>query len=246
LHDLGDCLSILLAWGLAKLARKPRTQNYSYGWQRFSLMGALFNALILIGGSTFILIETIPRVLSPEPVASSLMIIMAVFGVTVNGFAVFKMQSGKSMNEKVISLHLWEDVLGWAVVLVGAIVIYFTGWYILDSLLAIGVSLFILYNAFKALKESAEIFLQCIPEDVSLGDLSETLKQIAEIDSIHDLHVWSLDGEHHVASLHAVILNKAEAENAKKMIRSELEKADIHHVTIEIELKGESCGLKQC
>ncbi len=246
LHDLGDSLAILLAWILAKLALHPRTKNYSYGWKRFSLVGALLNALILIGGSIFILTETIPRVLTPEPVASWLMIAMAIFGLAVNGFAVYKMQAGKSMNEKVISLHLWEDVLGWAVVLIGAIVIYFTGWFVLDSLLAIGVSIYIIINAFKTLKESSEIFLQAIPSDISLSAISITLQQIKNIESVHDFHVWSLDGENHIGSLHVVINPNTKPETIKALIRSCLEKEGIKHVTIELENTEEACRFKNC
>ena len=246
LHDLGDCLSILIAWILAKLSRHPRTHNYSYGWQRFSLVGALLNALILIGGSVFILSETIPRVFTPEPVTSWLMIVMAILGVTINGFAVFKMQSGKSMNEKVISLHLWEDVLGWAAVLIGAVIIYFTGWFMLDSILAIGVSIFILINAFKALKQSAEVFLQAIPNEISLSEISAALKTLDGVESIHDFHVWSLDGEHHVASLHVVVADSHNPKNIKKNIREKLGEAGLEHATIEIENVGEACELKHC
>lgn len=246
LHDLGDSLSILLAWILAKLSKKKRTKNYSFGWQRFSLMGALINAIVLIGGSVFILTETIPRVFAPEPVTSWLMMIMAMFGVAVNGFAVLKMQSGKSMNDKVISIHLLEDVLGWAVVLVGSIIIYFTGWFILDSVLAIGVSVFIFIKAFQSLKESAEIFLQAIPNDISLSDISLKLLAIKGIKSVHDFHVWSLDGTQHVASLHAVTTGNILPVNMKNLIRVQLEKDGISHVTIELETPEESCGLKQC
>jgi cobalt-zinc-cadmium efflux system protein len=221
LHDLGDSLSILLAWILARISQKKRTENYSYGWQRFSLMGALINALILIVGSLFILNETIPRMLNPEPVTSWLMITMAVFGVLVNGFAVIKMKSGKSMNEKVISLHLWEDVLGWTAVLIGSIIIYFTGWYILDAFLALGVTIFILVTALKSIKESAAIFLQAIPNEIRLKDIAHNLKAIEGVKSIHDFHVWSLDGENHVGSLHVVIEANGSPENIKELIRSQ-------------------------
>lgn len=246
LHDLGDCLAILLAWILAKMSGTKRTEKFSYGHQRFSLIGAFANALILIIGSVFILTETIPRLLNPEPVASWMMIGLAALGVGVNGLAVLKLQGGKSLNSRVISLHLWEDVLGWVAVLIGAVIMHFTGWFWLDSLLALGVTFFILFNAGKALWSSVQIFLQSIPNDISLSAVSHRIKALPGVQGVHDFHIWSLDGEHHVASLHVVVSAETESAACKNLIRDTLSREGIGHATIELEKPDENCPLATC
>lgn len=251
IHDLGDSLAIAFAWILQKISQKKRTECFSYGWKRFSLLGAIINGLILVIGSIFILFETIPRILTPEVTDTKIMIALSILGIAINGVAVLKTKQGKSLNEKMINLHLLEDLLGWGTVLVGSIIIHFTGWYILDSIMALGITVYILFHAAKMLKSSVKIILQAIPENINLQKIREKILQdIPEIKELHDMHVWSLDGEKNVGSVHIIVDKKTftveKSCTLKQKIREFFAKQGIEHITIELETKGENCGLETC
>ena len=154
LHDLGDSLSLGLAWYFQNLSKKGRDRKFSYGYRRFSLLGAIINSIVLVVGSIFIITEAIPRVMDPQSTNATGMIGLAILGVLVNGAAVLKLKKGHTQNEKVAALHLLEDVLGWVAVLIGSIIIYFTNWFIIDPLLSLGIALFILFNVYKSIKSS--------------------------------------------------------------------------------------------
>lgn len=248
-HDFGDSLSLGLAWYFQKLAKKGKTKSYSYGYKRFSLIGAIVNSIILVIGSTFILTEAIPRIFSPQETNAQGMIILAIFGVLVNGAAVFRLRSGKSINEKVVSLHLLEDVLGWAAVLVGAIVMYFFELPIIDPILSIGIACFVLFNVFRNIRQSLRIILQGIPQEVNLSGIETVIKKIDSIDSMHDLHVWSMDGEYNVLTMHIVLketLSMKELAELKVQIRELLKNEHIDHATIEFETVNEQCKFEDC
>ena len=159
-HDLGDSLSIGLAWILSKIADKQANETYSYGYQRFSLLGALVNGAVLIGGSVWVLSEAIPRLSKPEMPHTEGMILLALFGVAVNGFAAYKLSHGKSLNERILNWHLLEDVLGWVAVLLIALVLTFIELPILDPLLSIGFTLFILFNVAKSVIDTIKVFFR--------------------------------------------------------------------------------------
>jgi len=250
IHDLGDTLSLGLAWFLEKYSNKKRTSKFSYGYKRFSLLGALITSSVLVIGSIFVLLEVIPRLLNPQSSDATGMFILAIIGVLVNGYGVYKVSKGNSLNEKVISWHLLEDVLGWVAVLIVALVNLIVEVKILDPLLALVFTIFILYNIFKNLKEIIQIFLQATPNNLNVKIIEENLiKNIKEINSIHDVHIWSLDGENSIMTLHCVIgknLDLIELSKLKKEIRKELEKNNLEHITIEFEIKDEVCKLTNC
>ena len=141
-HDLGDSLAIGLAWGLAKFSDSPSSDSFSYGYRRFSLLGALINGVILLLGSLWVLNHAIPRLQNPVMPETTGMLVLALFGVVVNGLAAYKLGQGSTQNERMLNWHLLEDVLGWAAVLVGAAVMHFTAWAFVDPLLSIGISIF--------------------------------------------------------------------------------------------------------
>lgn len=194
LHDLGDTLSLGLSWYFQKLSNKGATKKYSYGYKRFSLLGALINSIILVVGSIFIIREAIPGLINPEQADAKRMMWLAILGVIVNGAAVLKLKQGTSMNERVVSLHLLEDVLGWVAVLIASIVMQFWDVPILDPMLPLLIALFILFNVYKNIKETLRIILQVIPKEISIDTIREKLKNMPEIQEVHDCHVWSLDG----------------------------------------------------
>ena len=248
LHDLGDSFSLGLAWYFQNISKKGRDKKYSYGYKRFSLLGAIINGVVLVAGSIIIIKEAIPRLLSPQEANAQGMIILAILGVIINGAAVLKLKKGSSQNEKVVSLHLLEDVLGWVAVLIGSIIIYFTDWYIIDPILSLGIALFILFNVYKGLKTSFNIILQAVPDEMSIDEIQDKLVQIKGVQSIHDLHIWSLDGERNVLTVHVVIDDELDLPipDLKMSINQEMKKLGISHCTIETEKEGEECVLVDC
>ena len=248
-HDLGDSLSLALAWYFQKVAKKNSDNSYSYGYKRFSLLGAIINSVVLVVGSIFILSVAIPRIFNPEQTRVEGMFILAIIGILVNGAAVFRLKKGDSINEKVVSLHLLEDVLGWAGILIGSVVMYFFDFPVLDPIMSVGIACFVLFNVYKNIKQSLRIILQGIPEEIDMTEISEVLTNIPEIESVHDLHIWSVDGNYNVLTVHVVLRQtnyKSDTATLKSKIRKKLEEKGIQHATIEFETKEESCSLENC
>lgn len=245
LHDFGDSLAIAIAWFLQKKSGAKGNYKFSFGYKRFSLLGALINSIILVVGSVIILSESIPRILSPEPTHAPGMLLFAIVGITVNGIAILRLKGSKSLNERVVSWHLIEDVLGWAAVLVVSIVLFFTDWYILDPILSSVITLYVLFNVFKNLKATTYLFLQGVPEELNLENIEAELIKVEGVKSLHHTHLWSLDGENHVLSLHAVIFNNIASRDSvvqiKKNLRDAVKEFNIQHVTIEMEFENEGC-----
>jgi cobalt-zinc-cadmium efflux system protein len=249
LHDLGDTLAIGMSWYFQKLSNKSRTQKFSYGYKRFSLVSALISAIILLIGSILIIYKALPRIFNPQVVHIEGMFIIAIIGVLVNGAAVLKLKKGQSSNERVVKLHLLEDVLGWIAVLVGSVLMYFFDWPFIDPLLSIAIAIYILWNAIKNIKEFVRIFLQGIPKDIDLDEIETHLNEIPDVESIHDLHVWSMDGEYNVFSAHFVVDDDISADNIieiKKRARKVFRKYNISHETLEFEYKSEACHFEEC
>lgn len=245
LHDLGDSFSVGLAWFLEKYSNKKRTDLFSYGYKRFSLLGAFINGVIVLIGSVFILYRAIPRLINPEPSNAYGMILLAILGIIANGIGVYKTAKGKTLNQKVISLHLLEDFLGWIAVLIVSIVLMFTDLYILDPILSVLITLYILWGVVKNLRKTILLFLQATPENLNTHDVDEKLKKIKNIYDIHDTHIWSLDGEHNILSTHIVINDNVKSEDIEKIKKEsklKLEDIGIQHSTIEIEYKREQCN----
>lgn len=248
-HDLGDSLSLGLAWYFQKVAKKGSSKTYSYGYKRYSLLGAIINAIVLVVGSTFVLSEAIPRVFHPQNTYAEGMFFLAIIGVLVNGAAVFRLKKGKSLNEKVVSLHLFEDVLGWVAILIGSIIMYFFDVPVLDPLMSIAISFFVLYNVYKNLRQSLHIILQGTPVELDINEISDFLKENNEIANIHDLHIWSIDGNYNILSVHIVLKNNSLIEDIveiKNNIRHSLLEKGIQHATIEFETINENCSLENC
>ena len=246
LHDLGDSLSLGLSWYLEKYASKKRDAQFTHGYARFSLLSALINAVVLITGSIFILIEAIPRIFNPQQPDSDGMIWLALLGILFNGMAVVRLQGSNSMNQKMVSWHLLEDVLGWVGVLIIALVMKFYQVPILDGLFSVIFTLFILFNVVKNLKKTLKIFLQGIPENMDVDKLLMDLQSIPNIVSSHDLRIWSMDGQQIVMTLHIVVpaqSSKPEIIQVKNMVVSTARQHGINHVTTEIEYEGEACNL---
>lgn len=244
MHDLGDTISLGLAWVLQKLSGKHPTENYTYGFQRLTLVGAFINSGILIAGSVWILFEAIPRLFDPVMPVAEGMLGLAILGILVNGFAAYRVSSGKSMNERVLSWHLLEDVLGWVAVLIVSIVLMFVDVPILDPLLSILFTLFILFNVYRNFSQTVKLFVQGVPDPKLYQNIKRDLIELKHVREVHHLHLWSLDGESHILTAHLVVdeeLNTAQREVLKTTVRETLAPFHFKHTTIELEYPAEVC-----
>lgn len=245
-HDLGDTLSLGTSWYLQKKSQQARNTRFSFGYKRFSLLGALINSLVLIGGSVYVIIEAVNRLIKPEHSDAQGMMIFAIIGVAVNGLAAFKLSKGKSMNEKVVSWHLIEDVLGWVAVLVVSIILQFKDIHYLDPALSLLITSFILWNVVKRLKETLFIFLQGVPQELNLDEIETRLANLHNVASIHHTHIWSLEGTDHVFTTHIKLKNINRFQqlmDVKKEVKAVLQEYRFDHYTVETELDEETCDL---
>lgn len=245
-HDLGDSLSLGLAWYFQNYSKKKRSPSFSYGYGRFSLLGAIINSIVLVVGSIFIFIEAIPRLIAPQQPETQGMMLLAVLGVIFNGAAVLRLKKGTSVNERVVSLHLLEDVLGWIAVLIGSIIMHFFDIPIIDPILSLGIALFILINVYKNLKETIQIVMQGVPENTNVKEVEQRLLSYPEIVAVHDIHIWSMDGEYTIMTAHIVVQDKetlTALDPLKKKIRKDLKEFHVEHVTLEFENVGNHCGV---
>lgn len=245
-HDLGDSLSLGTSWYLDSKSKKAATNQFSFGYRRFSLLGALINSLVLVAGSIYVIYEAVGRIMEPEHSDAQGMIIFAIIGIAVNGYAAYKLSSGKTMNEKVVSWHLLEDVLGWAAVLVVGIVLSFQDIHYLDPALSLVIALYILWKVFQRLKETLYIFLQGVPKDLNLDEIKTRILEVPSVDSMHHTHIWSLEGEHHVFTTHIKLMyirKFQELLEVKRQVKDILKEYAFQHYTIEIELDQETCDL---
>ena len=235
-HDLGDALSIGIAWIFQKISNRGASETYSYGYRRFSLLGALVTSVVLIVGSILIVIDTIPLLFNPKPVHGEGVFWVAIGAIFINGFAVWLMRRGKSANEKLLNIHLLEDLFGWIAVLVMSIILRFTDWYILDPILSILIAGWILYHTLPEFYRISKIFLQAVPHDVDTNELYQMIQSIPNIHAISHFHLWSTDGRQHMMTLTVTTTshNVKEHEAIKQQIRQLVTKYHISHVTIEV------------
>ena len=243
-HDIGDATSIGVAFFLEKKSKKQPDDRYTYGYGRYSVIGSVVTTLILLFGSALVIYNAILRIITPVAIHYDGMIMFAIVGVCVNFGAALLTRDGDSLNQKAVNLHMLEDVLGWLVVLVGAIVMKFTNFYIIDPLLSIGVAVFILINAWKNLKEALNLFLEKTPNSINIKEIKEHICEINGVVGVHHVHVWSMDGHHNYATMHVVA--NGDTHEIKHAIREELKEHGIGHATLELEEENEHCHEEHC
>ena len=243
IHDLGDAVSIGISYFMERKSKKQADNNYTYGYIRYSVLGGVITTSILLVGSILVIISAIKRLINPVEVNYSGMIIFALIGVVLNLIAAYVTKEGDSINQKSVNLHMLEDVLGWIIVLIGAIIMNFTDIRILDPIMSILVAIFILINSLKNLKKVVDLFLEKTPSDINIEELKKHLLEIDGVEDIHHIHVWSIDGFNNYATMH--IVSKAKNINKiKKDIREELEEHNICHAILETE--EEACDDLEC
>ncbi len=250
IHDLGDVISIGLSWFLDNKSLQKPDKKYTYGYLRFSLLGAFINSVVLSVGSIIMIYTSATRLFVPQKIEYDGMILFSIFGIIINGFATYKTAKGKSFSEKIVSLHLLEDVLGWVSVFICAIImkIFDLPW--LDPILSISIAVIILLHVFKNLKKILHVFLEKAPNNVNLENINREIKSTQkEIVDIHHVHIWSLDGINNCASLH-IVLNDNIALDKINKIKSSVKKIfksnNVSHITIETEFLSENCDGSCC
>ncbi len=244
IHDIGDAISIGISYFLEKISKRKADNKYTYGYIRYSVIGSLITTIILFVGSCFIIYNAIYRIITPTGINYNGMLVLAIVGVIVNFFAAYYTKDGDSLNQKSVNLHMLEDVLGWVIVLIGAILIKFTDIKLIDPILSIIVSLFILIQACCNLKAILDLFLEKIPKGISVDQIRKNLLKINGVIDIHHIHIWSIDGYKNYATMH--IVSDLKTDNLKKLIKDELRKQGICHATLELENVDETCNDKSC
>lgn len=249
IHDFGDCLSLALAWYFQKLSKKGSSKHYSYGYNRFSILSATITSVILFAGSVYILQKVIPRLFSPQSTNTTGMFALALLGVVINTIAVLRTYKAHSINERIVSLHMLEDALGWVAVLVGSVVMHFTNIAIVDPIISVAIACFVLINVVRNVRQILPILLQKTPSNICQEQIVEAIKKTENIANVHDLHIWSLDEKHNILTVHITLKEAVSMEKLaelKESIRLVLKEQDIQHATIEFETPNELCSFKNC
>jgi cobalt-zinc-cadmium efflux system protein len=246
LHDFGDSLSILFSWQMERFSHKTGDGRYSYGYKRFSLLSALITAAILLTGSFFVISESFDRIAHPQHSNAQGMFILALVGIAINGYAALRTRKGRSMSSRIISLHLFEDVLGWTSVLIVSIILLFKDIHYLDPVLSIGVSAFVIFNVVKNIKETVVLFLQGVPKSVDISWFEKEISSLEKVKGLHHTHVWSLDGEQHVLTTHVILESDAKKEQIrviKNRIKTLCGSFGVTHSTVEFEYLDDDCSM---
>ena len=244
-HDLGDAMSIGFAYFLEKKSKKQPDNIYTYGYARYSVFGALITSTILIVGSVFVVANAVNRIINPVVINYNGMIAFAIVGALVNFMAAYFTREGDSLNQKAVNLHMLEDVLGWVVVLIGAVAMKFTDISIIDPLLSIAVATFIFINALKSFKAIFDLFLMKIPSEFDVEEIRKVLIELEDVVDVHHIHIWSMDGSNHYATMH-VVSEYLDVVFVKKVVKEKLQELGITHVTVEVESINERCEEKEC
>lgn len=245
LHDLGDAMSIGISYFLEKKSKKHADDIYTFGYSRYSVIGSVITTLILLFGSVMVIYNAILRMFHPVEVHYDGMIIFAIFGVIMNFAAAWITREGNSLNQKAVNLHMLEDVLGWVVVLIGAVIMRFTDISIIDPIMSICVAVYILINAVKNLKEVIDLFLEKVPKHISIEEIKTHIEAIDGVMEAHHIHIWSMDTVNHLASMH-IVVTEEDAQRIKEKVREKLKEHHITHVTLEIEDQNCHCENRDC
>lgn len=238
-HDFGDSVSIGISYILEEKSKKEPDDKYTFGYGRYSVLGSLIMTVILIVGSIFVIIHACDRIIHPAEIDYNGMLLFAAFGMGVNFIAAVATRGDGSLNQQAVNLHMFEDVLGWGVVLLGAILMKFTDITYIDPIMSIGVAIFLLVHAFKHFKEICDIFFEKTPDGIDIAELKHHLKEIDGVLDVHHFHLRTLDGVNHIATLH--IVTSSDPAAIKKAVKEELLEHGISHTTVEIETPEEEC-----
>ena len=234
-HDLGDAIAIGISAFLESISNREEDSRYTLGYKRFSLLGAMVTAVILMTGSVLVILENITKLFHPQPVNDEGILWLGIIAVSINVLASLVIRKGQTKNESILSLHFLEDTLGWVAVILMAIVLRFTDWYILDPLLSLAISIFILSKAIPRFWSTLRIFLDAVPEGVDIQQVKSDLEQLEHVASINQLNLWTMDGLEKNAIVHVCLKRMEDMEVSKTAIRHYLKDIGFHNITIEVD-----------
>ena len=234
-HDLGDAIAIGISAFLESISNREEDSRYTLGYKRFSLLGAMVTAVILMTGSVLVILENITKIFHPQPVNDEGILWLGIIAVSINVLASLVIRKGQTKNESILSLHFLEDTLGWVAVILMAIVLRFTDWYILDPLLSLAISIFILSKAIPRFWSTLKIFLDAVPEGVDIQQVKSDLEQLDHVASINQLNLWTMDGLEKNAIVHVCLEHVNHMEVCKESIRDLLKERGFQNVTIEVD-----------
>lgn len=238
MHMLTDTAALAIALVAIHVGRRPSDLLRTYGYARFEILAAAFNALLLLGVAFYILYEAWKRLSEPQEIQSGGMLVIAVIGLVVNLASMRLLTSHKdeSLNLKGAYLEVWSDMLGSVAVIVGAVVIWLTGWQWVDSLLAVGIGFMVFPRTWVLLKECVNILLEGVPPGLRLADVHATIAAVPGVASVHDLHLWAITQSQPSLTAHAVLADGADAETVRRAIEDRLRVTfDLHHTTLQME-----------
>lgn len=245
LHDLGDSLALLFAYFSEKISNKNPDEKFTYGYKRFSVLSAFVNGIILLVGSLFVIKESIERIISPEAVKPEGMIILAVLGIVVNGIAAFRLSKDEGINQRMVMLHLLEDILGWISVFVVSVILLFKPWFILDSILSILISGVILRGVYKNLMSVGAILLQKFPDHFELSKVEKKIMELEGVKDVHSVRGWSVDDSNISLNFHVMVsseLKMKEIDLIKNKMKEILKSFNVKFSSIEFESENYNCG----
>ena len=234
-HDLGDAIAIGISAFLESISNREEDSHYTLGYKRFSLLGAMVTAVILMTGSVLVILENITKLFHPQPVNDEGILWLGIIAVSINVLASLVIRKGQTKNESILSLHFLEDTLGWVAVILMAIVLRFTDWYILDPILSLAISIFILSKAIPRFWSTLRIFLDAVPEGVDIQQVKSDLEQLEHVASINQLNLWTMDGLEKNAIVHVCLKHVNHMEVCKEAIRTSLKDCGFQNVTIEVD-----------
>ena len=244
IHDMGDALSLGIAYILERLSKKKPDEKYTYGYTRYSVFGSLITTSILLTGSCFVVYKAMSRVYDRVDVDTQGVIMFALLGIIVNIGAFYITHGDRSLNQKAVRLHMLEDLLGWVVILIIAIITRHTPYDDIDAIMAMVIAMFMVVSAIQNLRVTIELLMDRVPRHIDIDKIKQVLLEIDGVVDIHHIHLWSTDGNTNYITLHAVT-DKDSAET-KDNIRHILNEYDIEHITIEIESTKEQCNSQVC
>ena len=239
-HDLGDAIAIGISAFLESISNREEDSHYTLGYKRFSLLGAMITAVILMTGSVLVILENIAKIFHPQPVNDEGILWLGIIAITINVLASLVIRKGQTKNESILSLHFLEDTLGWVAVILMAIVLRFTDWYILDPLLSLAISFFILSKALPRFWSTLKIFLDAVPEGVDIQKIKTDLAELDHVASINQLNLWTMDGLEKNAIVHVCLKEMEHMETCKESIRIFLKDCGFQNITIEVDVDLES------
>lgn len=242
-HMFTDSAALAIALAAVKIGQRPPDDKRTFGYRRFEILAAAFNAILLFAVAGYVLIEGIGRFLEPKPVESAGMLIVATIGLVVNLISMRVLAGGKddSLNVKGAYLEVWADMLGSLGVIAAAIAIYLTDYNWIDPIVAIAIGLWVLPRTWTLLRDTTHILLQGVPRGFDLNAIRAAMGEVAGVTGIHDLHLWSVSGDDASLTAHVALAEGSDAETIRRAVTELLEaRFNIHHTTIQTET--EPCG----